>query len=184
MHQHPFCFWKSHLNGLIVVIKMSIKLADIHVRKEPLSTSTKTYMQREQLTVVVFSSALIPLKHSFCVNRTVSGTLWLSHPSLLPPSSGLSFPPPSLPARTDSVGISPPNDLSPHTVFFFGNTQHWILSSSLYSFDLKYIYAFFHLSAFKHSNTICAYISRDADLYSGTRTLVNLCTNSLSCYYT
>ena len=63
-----------------------IKLADIRVPKGLSSTSTKTNAQKEQLTAVMFSSALIPLKHSFCVNRTVSGTLWLYHPSHLPPS--------------------------------------------------------------------------------------------------
>lgn len=85
--QHPFCFWTSHLNGLIAVIKLSIKPAEIHVPKGPLlHPSTKTYTQRERLTTAVFSSALIPLKRSFCVNRTVSGTLWFYHPSLLPPS--------------------------------------------------------------------------------------------------
>lgn len=86
-HQHPFCFWTSHLNGLIAVIKLSIKPPEIHVPKGPLlRLSTKTYTQREQLTTVVFSRASIPLKRSFCVNRTVSGTLWLYHPSCLPPS--------------------------------------------------------------------------------------------------
>lgn len=85
---------------------MSIKQADIHVPKEPLSTSTKTCTQREQLTaVVVFSSALIPLKRSFCVNRTVSGTLWLYHPSLLPPSIWPVLPSPGPSLHTPTLWV-------------------------------------------------------------------------------
>lgn len=93
---------------------MSIKLAEIHAPKEPPRTSTKPNTQGEQLTTAVFSSALIPLKRLFCVNRTVSGTLWLYHPSLLPPSICPILP---LPAHTDSEGISLHNDLSLHPAF-------------------------------------------------------------------
>lgn len=89
-------FGLGTLNGLIAVIKTSIKLAKIHVTKGPLRTSTETYTQREQLTAVVFSSALIPLKCSFCVNRTVLGTLRLYHPSPLPPFIWPILPSPSL----------------------------------------------------------------------------------------
>lgn len=92
---------------------MSIKLSDIRVPKGLPSTSTKTNVNKEQLMAVVFSSALTPLKHSFCVNRTVSGTLWLYHPSHLPPSIWPVLPSPVPSLHTwESVGISPPNDLS------------------------------------------------------------------------
>lgn len=67
--------------------------------------------------VVVFSSASILPNRSFCVNRTcLRDTGFIIHLFFLY-LSGLSSPPPILPAHTDSLGISLPNDLSRHPVF-------------------------------------------------------------------
>lgn len=140
-HQYTLFFRTSHSNGLIAVLKISIKLSDIRVPKGLPSTSTKTNVHKEQLMAVVFSSALTPLKHSFCVNRTVSGTLWLYHPSHLPPSIWPVLPSPVPSLHTwESVGISPPNDLSLQPVLCktWLNSTHSSLVSCWCFFWVRY----------------------------------------------
>lgn len=87
-----FCVWTSLFDRFIAVIRMSLKSRSIKRTCKHLQSFI--HRGREQLTTAVFSSTLILLKHTFCVNRTVSGTLILYHPSLLPPSICLPLSPP------------------------------------------------------------------------------------------
>lgn len=116
--------------------------------------------------LAVFSCALIPLKCLFCANRTVPGTLWLYHPSLLPPYIWTFLPSSSIPIIL-WVFFYLTTFLS---ILFVSNTWH-ITSNGSFYFGLYCIYQ----------------PSGAADIDTGVRLLVynkiKLVINSLKCYY-